>query len=119
MDYILLTKLSKLIEALEEEPDHQIDLSCFSGNLRRDDTDNSRDCWRISDGNNFKVRGKNFCIDKTKVNRYSIFCVSVLVNTLWIFLMHLLMLFGFVFYHSMVCASEDSCWEAFNGSCCC
>ncbi|XP_044503595.1 protein ENHANCED DISEASE RESISTANCE 2-like isoform X2 [Mangifera indica] len=53
--------------ALEEEPDHQIDLSCFSGNLRRDDTDNSRDCWRISDGNNFKVRGKNFCIDKTKI----------------------------------------------------
>lgn len=42
-------------------------MSCFSGNLRRDDRDNSRDCWRISDGNNFRVRSKHFCYDKTKV----------------------------------------------------
>ncbi|GMY29580.1 protein ENHANCED DISEASE RESISTANCE 2 [Fagus crenata] len=53
--------------ALEEEPVDQIDLSCFSGNLRRDDRDNSRDCWRISDGNNFRVRSKHFCYDKTKI----------------------------------------------------
>ncbi|KAK6947329.1 Protein ENHANCED DISEASE RESISTANCE 2, C-terminal [Dillenia turbinata] len=52
----------------EEEPVEQIDLSCFLGNLRRDDRDNARDCWRISDGNNFKVRSKSFCYDKTKVN---------------------------------------------------
>ncbi|KAJ6814072.1 protein ENHANCED DISEASE RESISTANCE 2-like [Iris pallida] len=45
----------------------QIDLSCFSGNLRRDDRDNSRDCWRVSDGNNFRVRSKHFSYDKTKV----------------------------------------------------
>ncbi|GAV88834.1 START domain-containing protein/DUF1336 domain-containing protein [Cephalotus follicularis] len=53
--------------ALEEEPADEIDLSCFSGNLRRDDRDNARDCWKISDGNNFRVRSKNFCYDKTKI----------------------------------------------------
>ncbi|KAJ6327055.1 hypothetical protein OIU78_014022 [Salix suchowensis] len=52
----------------EEEPVNQIDLSCFSGNLRRDDRDNTRDCWRISDGNNFRVRSKHFCFDKSKVH---------------------------------------------------
>ncbi|GJN20248.1 hypothetical protein PR202_gb07601 [Eleusine coracana subsp. coracana] len=50
-----------------DEEDDQIDLSGFSGNLRRDDRDNSRDCWRISDGNNFRVRSKNFVYDKSKV----------------------------------------------------
>ncbi|XVE99936.1 hypothetical protein REPUB_Repub03eG0243200 [Reevesia pubescens] len=53
--------------ALEEEPIEKIDLSYFSGNLRRNDRDNSRDCWRISDGNNFRVRSKHFCYNKTKV----------------------------------------------------
>ncbi|KAF8728241.1 hypothetical protein HU200_018833 [Digitaria exilis] len=51
----------------DEEGSDQIDLSGFSGNLRRDDRDNSRDCWRISDGNNFRVRSKNFVYDKSKV----------------------------------------------------
>ncbi|XP_010518854.1 PREDICTED: protein ENHANCED DISEASE RESISTANCE 2-like [Tarenaya hassleriana] len=50
-----------------EESAHDIDLSCFSGNLRRDDHENARNCWRNSDGNNFKVRGKSFCNDKGKV----------------------------------------------------
>ncbi|KAF3447666.1 hypothetical protein FNV43_RR08369 [Rhamnella rubrinervis] len=53
--------------AVEEELADKIDLSCFSGNLRRDDRDNGRDCWKISDGNNFRVRSKNFCYDKTKI----------------------------------------------------
>ncbi|KAK2373698.1 Protein ENHANCED DISEASE RESISTANCE 2 [Trifolium repens] len=53
--------------ALDEEPDDEIDLSSFSGNLRRDDRDNARDCWKISDGNNFRVRSKHFCYDKSKV----------------------------------------------------
>ncbi|RDX94003.1 Protein ENHANCED DISEASE RESISTANCE 2 [Mucuna pruriens] len=52
---------------LEEEPANEIDLSSFSGNLRRDDRDNARDCWKISDGNNFRVRSKHFCHDKSKV----------------------------------------------------
>ncbi|XP_068649754.1 protein ENHANCED DISEASE RESISTANCE 2-like isoform X2 [Aristolochia californica] len=52
---------------IDEEPTHQIDLSCFSGNLRRDDRDNSRDCWRISDGNNFRVRSQHFTFDKSKI----------------------------------------------------
>ncbi|KAF3447852.1 hypothetical protein FNV43_RR08558 [Rhamnella rubrinervis] len=52
--------------AVEEELADKIDLSCFSGNLR-DDRDNGRDCWKISDGNNFRVRSKNFCYDKTKI----------------------------------------------------
>ncbi|KAL7166663.1 hypothetical protein ACSBR2_037348 [Camellia fascicularis] len=54
--------------ALEKECTDQIDLSCFSGNLRRDDRDNGRDCWRISDGNNFRVRGNNFYHDKSKIS---------------------------------------------------
>ncbi|KAK8603892.1 hypothetical protein V6N13_096358 [Hibiscus sabdariffa] len=53
--------------ALKEEPIEKIDLSCFSGNLQHDDHDNSRDCWRISDGNNFRVRSKHFCYNKTKI----------------------------------------------------
>ncbi|OWM65011.1 hypothetical protein CDL15_Pgr028729 [Punica granatum] len=53
--------------ALEEEHVEHIDLSCFSGNLRRDDRDNARDCWKISDGNNFRVRSKQFCYDKSKI----------------------------------------------------
>ncbi|KAG9452876.1 hypothetical protein H6P81_005780 [Aristolochia fimbriata] len=52
---------------IDEEPRNQIDLSCFSGNLRRDDRDNSRDCWRISDGNNFRVRSQHFTFDKSKI----------------------------------------------------
>lgn len=52
---------------LEEETSDKIDLSSFSGNLRRDDRDNTRDCWRISDGNNFRVRSKRFLYDKTKI----------------------------------------------------
>lgn len=56
-----------LIIGLDEEGSDEIDFSGFSGNLRRDDRDNSRDCWRISDGNNFRVRSKNFVYDKTKV----------------------------------------------------
>ncbi|CAL4915822.1 unnamed protein product [Urochloa decumbens] len=51
----------------DEEDSDKIDLSGFSGNLRRDDRDNSRDCWRISDGNNFRVRSKTFVYDKSKV----------------------------------------------------
>ncbi|XP_004300154.1 PREDICTED: protein ENHANCED DISEASE RESISTANCE 2 isoform X1 [Fragaria vesca subsp. vesca] len=53
--------------AVEEEPADQIDLSCFSGNLRHDNSDKGRDCWTISEGNNFRVRSKHFCYDKTKI----------------------------------------------------
>ncbi|XP_019152879.1 PREDICTED: protein ENHANCED DISEASE RESISTANCE 2 [Ipomoea nil] len=52
---------------VEEEPRDQIDLSIFSGNLRRDDRDNARDCWKLSDGNNFRVRSRSFCFDKSKI----------------------------------------------------
>ncbi|XP_028754672.1 protein ENHANCED DISEASE RESISTANCE 2-like [Neltuma alba] len=57
----------KKTAAVEEEPAIEIDLSCFLGNLRRDDRDNARDCWKISDGNNFRVRSKQFCFDKSKI----------------------------------------------------
>ncbi|KAH9687071.1 protein ENHANCED DISEASE RESISTANCE 2-like [Citrus sinensis] len=57
----------RTVAALEEEQADQIDLSCFSGNLRHDDRDNARDCWKLSDGNNFRVRSKHFCYDKTKI----------------------------------------------------
>ncbi|XP_058103831.1 protein ENHANCED DISEASE RESISTANCE 2-like isoform X2 [Magnolia sinica] len=45
----------------------EIDLSWFSGNLRWDDCDNGRDCWRISDGNNFRVRSQHYLSDKSKI----------------------------------------------------
>ncbi|OAY80724.1 Protein ENHANCED DISEASE RESISTANCE 2-like, partial [Ananas comosus] len=51
----------------EEELEDQIDLSSFSGNLRRDDDDKSRNCWRVPDGKLFKVRSKNFPNDKSKI----------------------------------------------------
>ena len=51
----------------EEESTDQIDLSIFSGNLRRDDHDKARNCWTLSNGNNFRVRSKHFCYDKSKV----------------------------------------------------
>ncbi|XP_024986000.1 protein ENHANCED DISEASE RESISTANCE 2-like [Cynara cardunculus var. scolymus] len=54
-------------EAIHEGPVFQIDLSCFSGNLRRDDNESGRDCWRISDGSNFRVRSRRYCYDKTKM----------------------------------------------------
>ncbi|KAL0371951.1 UNVERIFIED_CONTAM: protein ENHANCED DISEASE RESISTANCE 2 [Sesamum calycinum] len=54
-------------EASEEEPQDEIDVSIFSGNLRHGDHDNARNCWIISDGNNFRVRSKNFCLDKSKI----------------------------------------------------
>ncbi|XP_073134094.1 protein ENHANCED DISEASE RESISTANCE 2-like isoform X1 [Henckelia pumila] len=50
-----------------EEPQDQIELSIFSGNLRRVDNDKARDCWTLSDGNNFRVRSKHFCYDKSKI----------------------------------------------------
>lgn len=65
--YLILMNFSPF-ETSKEEPALNIDLSCFSGNLRRDDNENARNCWRISDGNNFKVRGKSFCEDKRKVS---------------------------------------------------
>ncbi|KAL9267741.1 ENHANCED DISEASE RESISTANCE 2-like protein [Drosera capensis] len=53
--------------AAEEEALDQLDLSSFKGNLRRDDNENSRNCWRVSDGNNFKVRSKDYCYEKSKL----------------------------------------------------
>ncbi|KAH6804427.1 ENHANCED DISEASE RESISTANCE 2 [Perilla frutescens var. frutescens] len=51
----------------EEDSADQIDLSIFSGNLRRDDHDKARNCWTLSEGNNFRVRSKRFCFDKSKI----------------------------------------------------
>ncbi|KAL3652788.1 Protein ENHANCED DISEASE RESISTANCE 2 [Castilleja foliolosa] len=53
--------------AIEEEPIEQIDLSIFSGNLRRDDHDKARNSCTVSDGSNFRVRSKRFCYDKSKI----------------------------------------------------
>lgn len=58
--------ISAHAEASEEEPD-QLDMTMFWGNLRRNDQDNARDCWTLSDGNNFRVRSKNFFTDKSKI----------------------------------------------------
>ncbi|CAN7109205.1 unnamed protein product [Brassica rapa subsp. narinosa] len=55
------------VKKTEEEPAHNIDLSCFSGNLKRNENENARNCWRTSDGSNFKVRSKSFCDDKRKI----------------------------------------------------
>ena len=69
-------------------------MSCFSGNLRRDDRDNSRDCWRISDGNNFRVRSKHFCYNKTKVP------ILVLVSSnYFIYMQNNILCLFVLFYH--------------------
>ncbi|KAK1368302.1 ENHANCED DISEASE RESISTANCE 2 [Heracleum sosnowskyi] len=53
--------------AIEEESLDELDLSCLSGNLHQDDRENGRDCWRIANGNNFRVRSKHFCYNKSKI----------------------------------------------------
>ncbi|KAI6701831.1 hypothetical protein NL676_010967 [Syzygium grande] len=58
---------SDIKKNVDEEQGDQIDLSCFTGNLGYDDRDKARNCWSISDGNNFKVRSKHFCYDKSKI----------------------------------------------------
>ncbi|THG15745.1 hypothetical protein TEA_009869 [Camellia sinensis var. sinensis] len=80
---------------LEEECIDQIDLSCFLGNLQRDDRDNGRDCWRISDGNNFRVRGNNFYHDKSKVASEKGF-FSIVINLQVLGSTHYSMIFYFV-----------------------
>ncbi|XP_065002222.1 protein ENHANCED DISEASE RESISTANCE 2-like isoform X1 [Musa acuminata AAA Group] len=57
----------KNIEEMDVDTSDSFDTSCFSGNLRWDDDENSRDCWRLPDGNNFKVRSENFFKDKSKI----------------------------------------------------
>ncbi|XP_024317775.1 protein ENHANCED DISEASE RESISTANCE 2 isoform X1 [Brachypodium distachyon] len=50
-----------------DEPPEKIDLSCFSGILRRDPEEKSRNCWTVPDSTLFKVRSKNFPTDKSKI----------------------------------------------------
>lgn len=54
-------------KAGEEELTDALDLSCFSGSLRRDDRDTGRDCWTIPDAKSFRVRSKSFIFDGSKV----------------------------------------------------
>lgn len=54
-------------KAGEEELTDALDLSCFSGSLRRDDRDIGRDCWTIPDAKSFRVRSKRFIFDGSKV----------------------------------------------------
>lgn len=70
--YVALQFTRSIFFFSEEDSIDQIDLSIFSGNLRRDDHDKARNCWTLSDGNNFRVRSKRFCYDKSKV--ISSFC---------------------------------------------
>lgn len=70
MYYLISDKHTSLqfsahIESSDDEP--ELDMNFYFGNLRRDDQENARNCWTLSDGNNFRVRGKNFCSDKSKV----------------------------------------------------
>ncbi|KAH0453361.1 hypothetical protein IEQ34_017685 [Dendrobium chrysotoxum] len=60
-------KAENAMKQPDEDPLDQLDLSSFSGNLRRDDRDNIGNCWTMPDENNFKVRSKTFCYDKTKI----------------------------------------------------
>ncbi|KAJ3681590.1 hypothetical protein LUZ60_014163 [Juncus effusus] len=60
-------EVDKKLMTLEEEVKEKIDLTGFVGNLRKDENEKSRDCWRLSDGNNFRVRSKRFPYDKSKI----------------------------------------------------
>ncbi|XP_066344804.1 protein ENHANCED DISEASE RESISTANCE 2-like [Miscanthus floridulus] len=62
---------------LEEEPTKSdsdakssdpIDLSWFSGIIRQDTNEKSRNCWAVPDSKTFKVRSKTFPHDKSKVS---------------------------------------------------
>lgn len=69
---------SYCFEAPKEETTDQIDFSIFSGNLQHDDHDDARNSWKISEGNNFKVRSKTFCQDKSKVlNSSPVFLIYI------------------------------------------
>ncbi|KAL6005848.1 Protein ENHANCED DISEASE RESISTANCE 2 [Asimina triloba] len=52
----------------DDEDTNEIDLSCFFGNLRRDDHANGHDCWSVPDGSNFTIRGKSYLTDKSKIS---------------------------------------------------
>ncbi|KAG2244395.1 hypothetical protein Bca52824_093768 [Brassica carinata] len=56
------------VKKTEEEPAHNIDLSCFSGNLKRNENENARNCWRTSDGNNFKIPAGKHLMDLVAVD---------------------------------------------------
>ncbi|CAN6202775.1 unnamed protein product [Urochloa humidicola] len=51
-------------EAKSSDP---IDLSWFSGIIRQDANEKSRNCWAVPDNKIFKVRSKNFPHDKSKI----------------------------------------------------
>lgn len=55
---------------MADEPPEKIDLSCFSGILRCDADEKSRNCWTVPDSKLFKVRSKNFPHDKSKVQAF-------------------------------------------------
>nr|GMD99202.1 protein ENHANCED DISEASE RESISTANCE 2-like isoform X1 [Ipomoea batatas] len=59
---------SYCFEAAEEETTDQIDFSIFSGNLHRDDRDDARNSWKISEGDNFKAPGGKHMMDLVAVD---------------------------------------------------
>nr|PNR48594.1 hypothetical protein PHYPA_013071 [Physcomitrium patens] len=44
------------------------DLSMLSGNLRKGDLNNGKNCWSIPDCNSFRIRSKHFLIDRSKAS---------------------------------------------------
>lgn len=56
------------VESVSEPPSVFLDLSMLSGNLRKGDLNNGKDCWSIPDCNNFRVRSKHFLIDRSKAS---------------------------------------------------
>lgn len=110
----LLTKMFLWISVIDEDPTDQLDLSCFSGTLRRDDHENGRDCWRISDGNNFRVRSKQFTFDKTKVVGCFLSCALLLPN---FSKEHLLQFPVCTDCFILIDIFADSCRKALDGAC--
>lgn len=45
----------------------QIDASDFQGSLRKGNDDNDTNCWTSPNGEGFKIRGKNYLKDNSKV----------------------------------------------------
>lgn len=46
----------------------EIDASDFNGSLRKGKDDNDTDCWTSPSGEGFKIRGKNYRKDNSKVS---------------------------------------------------
>lgn len=73
-DFVILLAALNLCKELDAGVSPiQIDANDFHGSLRKGNDDNDTNCWTSPSGEGFKIRGKNYLKDNSKVGIYSIF----------------------------------------------